>query len=145
MTEEDQQRLRLELAALSTDLAKGLQGLSLMVAANRDAVNVLQSWMQSVEKDDHMFTRLEQLEAILTGLKDVPDRVAVLEKIADGCVTGQGDFAESAVKLLAMRETEKVKPPAQRPQWKFYVALAVVAVPGLIALAMKLVEIWLVL
>lgn len=135
--------MRLELAALSTDLAKGLQGLSLMVAANRDAVDVLQGWMQSVEKDDHMFTRLENMEAILTGLKDVPGRVAVLEKIADGCVPERGDFAQSAVKLLATQETEKAKPPVQSSQWKFYVALAVVAVPGLVALVVKLVEIWL--
>jgi hypothetical protein len=142
MTEEDHERLRLEVAALSTDLAKGLQALSLMVGANRDAVDVLQGWMQAVEKDDHMFTRLEKMEADLAKLKDVPSQVAVLEKIADGVVSGQGDFSQSAVKLLAARETEKVEPPVQSSQWKIYAALAVVAVPGLVALAMKLIEIW---
>ena len=136
-TEEEQQRLRLELAALSTDLAKGLQGLTFMVNANRDAIDILRSWMHEVEQDDHMFARLEKMEAILVSLKDVPSRVAVLEKIADGCVTDQGDFSQSAVKLLAAQE----KVPSS--QWKFYVALGVVAVPGLVALAVKLVEIWL--
>lgn len=138
-TEEEQQRLRLELAALSTDLAKGLQGLTFMVSANRDAIDIFRGWMHEVEQDDHMFARLEKMETVLVSLKDVPSRVAVLEKIADGCVTDQGDFSQSAVKLLAAQETEKV--PSS--QWKFYVALAVVAVPGVAAFAMKLTEIWL--
>jgi hypothetical protein len=131
-TEEEQQRLRLELTALSTDLAKGLQGLTFMVSANRDAIDIFRGWMQEVEQDDHMFARIDQLENTLLNLKDVPARVAMLEKIASGIETGNLEGVGGVTG----------EGPVRSSQWKFYVALVVVAIPGVVAFAMKLVEIW---
>lgn len=134
-TEEEQQRLRLELAALSTDLAKGLQGLTFMVNANRDAIDTFRGWMQAVEQDDHMFTRLDRLETALGNLEDVTARIAVLEQIATGKEGDQGEVP-SGIPQVAKAETR-----VRGSQWKIYLAFAVLALPGLVALLMKLMEI----
>lgn len=138
-------RVRKELEALSSDLVKGLQGLTFLLGANKNAQDAICDRIGAAERELHTLetrttARLDRLDGVLDSLKDVPERLAVLEKIASGVGGGPEDTTGRTLLPHGPQgiQTGGVQPPSSK--WRFYVILAFVSLPGLGALILKLLE-----
>lgn len=101
---DDWALLRKELKELSADLAQGLQGMSFLVTANKDAVDDMKQRVSHLEKE--MNSNLPILLFKYEELKNLPREVATLQAYAEDLRESK---REITTKVAAIREDHAEK------------------------------------
>lgn len=144
----DFQQLQRDLHDLNTDFVKAVSGLTVMVNANKDAIADLRRRQDSNDRDDHTAavrseTRLAQIETLLSPLRDAAQRLAVVENTLSGISDVGRQVTDMRVAhggKLVQVANRKVDAENKKTSWALYGTIGAAALPGLIAVALKLLE-----
>ena len=134
-----------EINLLGKDLAKGLQGVSFLVNKTADDLKDLRQDYAKSDLAGHQRnvayeSRLVKLETQLQTMSEVPQRLAVIESLIRDLQENKKDVTGKVHALQLEQGNRKFDTENNKARLGFKAAVVAAAVPGLVSLILKLLE-----